>query len=167
MLSRGLGNVAHPAYYPKAGCSRFRFIRSRRTWARSYWACCTSQPSSAPPKTFDNLTAISGDIPRFSFTSSESVLRVTPRASAASVIVKPKGSMHWRKTTPPGCGGFFMVMARSPCLVVIDIINVLGVALGKTENHPPVGPNRYRPEAFHPAFERMQPIRGQVHMCNC
>src|ERR1051326_2509274 len=33
--------------------------------------------------------AISGDMPRFPFTSSESVLRVTPRA-AASVMVKPK-----------------------------------------------------------------------------
>ena len=43
------------------------------------------------------------------------------------MIVKPDGSMHWRKTTPPGCGGFFIVMGRSPCLVVIDIINVLRV----------------------------------------
>jgi hypothetical protein len=34
-------------------------------------------------------------------------------ASAASVTVKPKGSMHCRRTTPPGCGGFFMVMGCS------------------------------------------------------
>src|SRR5437879_7343935 len=125
-------------------------MRSRGTCARSYWACCTSQPSSVPPKTFDNLTAISGEIPRFPFTSSESVLRVTPRASAASVIVKPRGSTHWRKTMPPGCGGFFIVMDGSTCLVVIDIINVLGVALDKTENDPPVSPNGHSPKTFHP-----------------
>jgi hypothetical protein len=50
--------------------------------------------SSVPPKTLDSLTAISGDTPRFPFTSSESVLNVTPRAAAASVMVKPNGSMH-------------------------------------------------------------------------
>ena len=74
-------------------------MRPRRTWARSYCACCSSQPSSVPPKTLDSLTAISGDMPRFPLTSSESVLRVTPRAAAASVMVKPDGWMHWRKTT--------------------------------------------------------------------
>jgi hypothetical protein len=39
-------------------------------------------------------TAISGDMPRFSFTSSDSVVRVTPRAAEASVMLKPNGSMH-------------------------------------------------------------------------
>jgi hypothetical protein len=42
----------------------------------------------------ERLTATSRDIPRFPLTSSESVLRVTPRASAAPVMVKRKGSMH-------------------------------------------------------------------------
>ena len=65
------------------------------------------------------------------------LLRVTPRAWAASVMVKPKGSMHWRNTMPPGCGGFFMVMDWF-LSVVIDIINILR-AVVKTENHPPVG----------------------------
>jgi hypothetical protein len=65
-------------------------------------------------------------------TSSESVLRVTPRAVAA-VMLKPKGSMQ-----------------------VIDIINVRR-AIIETENHPPVCPNGHSPEAFHLAFEWMQP----------
>jgi hypothetical protein len=64
----------------------------------------------AAPEHLRKPDAISGEMPRFPFTSSESVFRETPRASAASVIVKPKGSMHWRNTTPPGCGGFLMVM---------------------------------------------------------
>jgi len=36
------------------------------------------------------------------------ITHVTPSAAAARVMVSPKGSMHWRSTTPPGCGGFFI-----------------------------------------------------------
>ncbi len=60
------------------------------------------QLSALPPKTFDSLTAISGDMPRCPFTSSERVLRVTPRAAAASVIVRPRGAIHSSNTTMPG-----------------------------------------------------------------
>jgi hypothetical protein len=28
------------------------------------------------------------------------------------LIVKPNGSMHWRSTKPPGCGGFFIGMVN-------------------------------------------------------
>src|SRR5262245_59501833 len=101
-------------------------------------------------------------MPRFPFTSSESVLRVTPRAAAASVMVKPKGSIHSCSTTRPGCGGFFMVMGGFLSMV-IDIINVLR-AVVKAENHPPVGPDSYSPEAFIRALERMQPEARHVHM---
>jgi hypothetical protein len=45
------------------------------------------------------------EIPRFSLTSSDSVVRVTPRAAAARVMVKPKGSIHWRSTKHQGAGG--------------------------------------------------------------
>jgi hypothetical protein len=34
---------------------------------------------------------------------------------AACVMLKPNGSMHWRKTKPPGWGGFF---TTPPWLVV-------------------------------------------------
>jgi hypothetical protein len=53
------------------------------------------------------------EIPRFSFTNSDNVVRVTPSAAAAWVMVSPKGSMHWRSTKPPGCGGFFIGMTDS------------------------------------------------------
>ena len=55
-----------------------------------------SQLSALPPKTFESRTAISGEMPRFSLTSSDKVVRVTPNAAAASLMVKPNGSMHWR-----------------------------------------------------------------------
>ena len=54
----------------------------------------------------------------------------------------------------PGCGGFFMVIRRSPSLVVIDIINVLCVALVKTKDHPPVSPNGHSQNAFPLALKR-------------
>jgi hypothetical protein len=59
---------------------RFSFMRPARTCARSYCACWTSQLSTLPPKALDKRTAISGDMPRFPLTSSESVFRVTPSA---------------------------------------------------------------------------------------
>jgi len=51
--------------------------------------------STLPPNTLDSLKAISGEMPRLPLTSSESVEQVTPGA-AASVMLKPRGSMHWR-----------------------------------------------------------------------
>src|SRR5260370_40952370 len=132
-----------PFYGPRlfesgyANTSRRSLIRSTRTWASSYCACCVSQLSALPPKTLDNRTAISGEIPRFPFTSSDRVVRVTPSAAAASVLVSPRGSMHWRSTRPPGCGGFFIGMVQS-LSVVIDIINGDGITVCKPEDHSPV-----------------------------
>src|SRR5579862_7673895 len=104
-------------------------------------------------------------MPGFSLTSSESVLRVTPRASAACVMVKPDGSMHSCNTTRPGWGGFFMVMGPSPSLMVIDIINVLRAAV-EAEGNPLVGANGHGPKTLHLAFERVQPEPRQVHVGN-
>jgi hypothetical protein len=59
-----------------------------------------------------------------------------------------------------------MVMSCcSPCLVVIDIINVCR-AIIEAENHPPVGPDGNGPNPFHPTFERMQPEPRQIHVGN-
>src|ERR1700735_2167026 len=66
---------------------------------------------------------------------------------------------------PPGCGGFFIVMGCSPCLVVIDIINVLRITI-KAKDHPPVSANCNGPEAFHLALELVQPKTRQLHMSN-
>src|SRR6185437_5888237 len=126
------------------------------TWARSYCACWTSQLSALPPKALDSRTAISGEIPLLPFTSSESVTRETPSAWAASVIVKPNGSMHSSRTKLPGCGGFFIGIV---CLgsVVIHIVNLRCVAIRELENDSPVGAHRDRPITFQVAVQRMQP----------
>src|ERR1035437_7243970 len=139
---------------PYATSSRLSLIVSVRTCARSYCACCTSQLWALPPNTLDSLTAISGETPRFPLTRSESAVRVAPSASAACVMVKSRGSMHWRSTKPPGCGGFFIGIVKTPS-VVVDVVDIHGVTFREAENHAPVGANRYRPKAFEITPERM------------
>jgi len=56
---------------------------ARGNLARSYWACCVIQLSALPPKTCESRMAMSGEMPRLPLTSSESLVRVTPRAFAA------------------------------------------------------------------------------------
>jgi hypothetical protein len=58
-----------------------------------------------------------------------------------------------------------MVMGCCFLSVVIDIINVLR-AVVKAKNHAPVGVYCNSPEAFHLAFERMQPEPRHIHMGN-
>jgi hypothetical protein len=94
-------------------------------------------------------------MPRLSFTSSDNVVRVTPRAAAASVMLKPKGRMHWRSTKPPGCGGFFIGMVLSSFSG--NRHNQRPVRRRpQAENHPPVGAYRDRPKTFQLALERMK-----------
>src|SRR5262245_31676171 len=115
-----------------------------------------SQLSALPPKALDSRTAISGEMPRLQFTNSESVTRVTPSAWAASVIDSPIGSMHSRRTTPPGCGGFFISMVDLHS-VVVHVIDVRCIAVYEPENDSPVGAHGDRPIAFQVAAQRMQP----------
>jgi hypothetical protein len=49
--------------------------------------------------------------------------------------------------------------------VVIDIINILRSVV-KAENHPPVGPDSYTPEALPLASDRMQQEPRHVHVGN-
>jgi len=51
--------------------------------------------------------------------------------------------------------------------VIVDIVNVQRIAVVKTENNPPVGANRDRPESIHLTFERMRPKAGHVHIGDC
>ncbi len=82
-------------------------------------------------------------------------------------MLKPSGSIHWRRTKPPGWGGFFIGVVGSPSVpilkailrgqasMIIEIIYVERIAVGETKDHSPVGPDSDRPKAFHFALERM------------
>jgi hypothetical protein len=60
--------------------------------------------------------AISAEMPLLPLTRLLRVCRVTPNATAASVIVRPSGSMQSCRTERPGWGGFFIVMIMHPDL---------------------------------------------------
>ena len=50
--------------------------------------------------------------------------------------------------------------------MIIDIINVIGMAVLKAKNHAPVRAYRHRPIGFQFAFELVQPESWQVHIGN-
>ena len=83
-------------------------------------------------------------------------------------MVKPSGSIHWRRTKPPGWGGFFIGMVGSPSVpilprqsfrgnasMIVEIIYVERIAVSETKDHSPVSPDTDRPKAFHFTLERM------------
>src|SRR3546814_12105779 len=73
--------------------------------------------------------AISGEIPAWPFTRSESCLRLTPSCLAASVTLSPKGSRQSCLTDRPGCGGFFMGIALSAPLLAQEFETFVAQAL--------------------------------------
>jgi hypothetical protein len=50
----------------------------------------------------------------------------------------------------------------SSSLMVIDQLDIKGVVPLKAENDSPIGPYRHGPESFQAAFERVQPIPGEI-----
>jgi hypothetical protein len=50
--------------------------------------------------------------------------------------------------------------------MVVDIINVLGVAVIEAENNPPVRSNGDGVETFQLTFQRVQLKPRQIHVCN-
>src|SRR3546814_6986660 len=79
--------------------------------------CSSDLVSAPPPNALSSRMAISGEIPAWPFTRSESCLRLTPSCLAASVTLSPKGSRQSCLTDRPGCGGFFMGIALSAPLL--------------------------------------------------
>ena len=64
--------------------------------------------------------AMSGEIAAWPFNTRERVWRATPRTSAASVTLRPRGSRQFSLMPRPGWGGFFIAMLSSLSLVIID-----------------------------------------------
>jgi hypothetical protein len=69
-------------------------------------------------------------------------------------MVKLSGSIHWRRTKPPGWGGFFIGMVGSPSVailprqsfrvnasMIVEIIYVECIAVSETKDHSPVSPD--------------------------
>ena len=78
------------------------------------------------------------------FGSAESVLRLTPRAFAAAVTLRPRGSRHKSRSTSPGCGGLCMSIAGSLLMIVL-IIHGHRVGALEQKRHTPVPADRDGP----------------------
>src|SRR3546814_4437965 len=91
--------------------------------------CSSDLVSAPPPNALSSRMAISGEIPAWPFTRSESCLRLTPSCLAASVTLSPKGSRQSCLTDRPGCGGFFMGIALSAPLLAQEFETLLAKAL--------------------------------------
>jgi len=66
----------------------------------------------ATPKTWDNRTAISGEIPRFWFTNSDKGARYAQSGGSIGDGQTQRLNTS-RNTTPPGWGGFFIGKAQT------------------------------------------------------
>ena len=76
----------------------------------SWLFCMRISVSIDTPNAFSTRNAISGESCECTFTSVESVARVTPSARAAADTYRPSGSIISDFTKPPRCAGFFMRM---------------------------------------------------------
>src|SRR6187200_3797055 len=114
------------------------------------------------PNTFSMRSAMSAVREAFSFSKFDSVGRATSRAFAASVTVRPKGSSTSSRMISPGWQGFFMLITRSS--MIVDQVDVGGVAVHEAEDQAPVSRDTDAPEAPQITGERMQPpARKRLH----
>jgi len=75
-------------------------------------------------KAIDNQTTISGLMPERPFKMLDRVLRLTPSAWAASVMLRPRGSRQGSRKTSPGWGGLYIFMLDSVVALIVNILNV-------------------------------------------
>src|SRR5271155_307378 len=79
--------------------------------------------------------AISGDTGEWPLMIEDRCLRLTPSASAASVIVTCSGLMYISSRIAPGCDGLCMLPAALVIVAIVHLHRVCGI---KSENHSKV-----------------------------
>ncbi len=105
---------------------------------RVRFICMVSQLSAVVWVALAIRIAITGLNADFSLTNSESVFRVTPSKSAASVIVKLSGTRTSSKKTFPGCTGFRICFIILLLLMIILIIHNMRVIVFKSKGYTPI-----------------------------
>ena len=106
----------HPSLLPPTLFRRLTTNSPLRRSAcqRSYCTCWFSQLSGVVSKAMESLIAISGLMRVCPLRMLDSVVRLIPRAPAASVIDRPSGSRHNVFMISPGCGGLCICISDSP-----------------------------------------------------
>jgi hypothetical protein len=112
------------------------------------------------PKAFSKRMAISGERATRSFRRFETAGRLTPKAFATSVTVRRSGATTCLRSTPPGCGGFFIIGRSS---MIIDKIKINDFARFETKDYAPIAADGHRPISRKVAFQSMQ---AQTRKCS-
>jgi hypothetical protein len=105
--------------------------------------------------------AISGEMPDRPFRMAERVLRLTPRAAAASVTVKPSGRKHSSRNTSPGWGGLCILMVTS---VVVLVVHTFNIRSDKCKGDAPIPADGHGPGSLPRTSELMQVQAGEAHI---
>src|SRR6185437_8569224 len=114
--------------------------------------------SGSVPKTPARRAAISGYTGARPFTIADTCLRLTPRASAACVIVTASGPMYISLRISPGCAGLCI---RPELSMVVFIIHLVRVSAVETERHAVV---LVHPHGIATAMQGMEPHSGHRHL---
>ena len=131
---------------------------------RSYCNCCVSQLSGLPPNASDSRMAISGDMPRRPLSSRESVLRDTASPLRRFGDRQAEGIEALAPDEGAGMGRVVHEHGRCLSLMVVQIVDIGGVAVLEAEDRAPVGAHRHRPEPGIFPLQPVEPEAGQVHV---
>ena len=107
--------------------------------------------------------AISGEMPRLPLTSSERVVRVTPRARGR---LRDGEAERLDALAKNNAAGMRRILHRhgETSLVVIQIIDFKRMAFNKSKDHSPVGSYRCRPKALQLSLEHVEIETGKIHI---
>jgi len=130
-------------------------MRSRRTWARSYCACCNkpalgaaAEHSLQAHRHFRRNAALSVD--QFG----KRVARDSQRGRGAG-NAQTQGLDAFLENNCAGVRGFFHRHGTVSVLVVVDVINIVRTSLVKAEYDSPVGANGHGVKTLQLAFQRV------------
>src|SRR5579863_6858038 len=93
-------------------------------------------------------------MPARPLSSADSVLRLTPKALAASVTVMPRDSRHSSRMISPGWGGLRILirhLSDSP-----HIVNVNRILAAESKRDAPIAANAHRPSTAATALQRVE-----------
>src|SRR5712672_3537134 len=82
----------------------------------------------------------------------------------AALLTDTPSSLRLSPISSPGWGGFF-ISTTSPSMIV-DKVDINGLAVLEPENDPPVRSHGHRPIALEVARQGMEPERRNVHLGN-
>ena len=123
-----------------------------------------SQLSGVVSNAIESRIAISGLMPVWPFSNSESAFLLIPRAFAAFVIDNPSGLMQSSLIILPGMRRIAHHNFTPSLLVIVQIVNINNILFSNLKNNPPVAAYVNSPEVIQPACQSVKPQPRKVHI---